>query len=81
MASSCKDIWPKFLEILMKLLIITKNLKILIIFVKLPKEDATLNSAGRVFHSLDPRKEKHFCPFTGYFFGNVKSVSVFRRLQ
>ena len=42
---------------------------------------AVLDSAGRLFHSLAPRKEKHFCPFAEFFFGNLKSVSVFRRLR
>ena len=32
--------------------------------------------AGR----LAPRYEKHFCPFADFFFDNLKSVSVFRRL-
>ena len=50
-------------------------------FLKLPKEDAVLDSAGRLFHSLAPRKEKHFCPFADLFFGNPKSVSVFRRMR
>ena len=44
-------------------------------------EDAVLDSAGRLFHSLTPRKEKHFCPFAEFFFGNLKSVSVFQRLR
>ena len=33
-----------------------------------------------LFHILAPRYEKHFCPFADFFFGNLKSVSVFRRL-
>ena len=50
-------------------------------FLKLSKEDAVFDSAGRLFHILAPRKEKHFCPLADLFFGNVKSVSVFRRLR
>ena len=50
-------------------------------FLKPFREDAVLDSAGRLFHSLAPRKEKHFCPFAEFFFGNLKSVSVFRRLR
>ena len=40
-----------------------------------------LDSAGGLFHSLAPRKEKHFCLFAEFFFGNLKSGSVFRRLR
>ena len=43
-------------------------------------EDAVFDSAGRLFHILAPRYEKHFCPFADFFFGNLKSVSVFQRL-
>ena len=50
-------------------------------FLKPLREDAVLDSAGRLFHSLAPRKEKHFCPFGDLFFGNLISVSVFRRLR
>ena len=39
-----------------------------------------LDSAGRLFQSLAPRKEKHLCPFAEFFFINLKSVAVFRRL-
>ena len=46
-----------------------------------PREDAVLDSAGRLFHSLASWKEKHFCPFADLFFGNLKSVSVFRMLR
>ena len=52
-----------------------------IIFLKLFREDAVFDSAGRLFHILAPRKEKHFCPLADLFFGNLKSVSVFRRLR
>ena len=45
-------------------------------FLKLPRKDAVLDSAGRLFHSLAPREEKHFCPFADLFFGNLKSVSL-----
>ena len=38
------------------------------------------DSGGRLFHILAPRYEKHFCPFADFFFGNRKSVWVFRRL-
>ena len=50
-------------------------------FLKLFREDAVFDSAGRLFHILAPRKEKHFCPLADLFFGNLKSVSVFRRLR
>ena len=50
-------------------------------FLKPFREDAVLDSIGRLFHSLAPPKEKHFCPFAEFFFGNLKSVSVFRRLR
>ena len=50
-------------------------------FLKLPREDAVLDSAGRLFHNLAPRKEKHFCLFADLFFGDLKSVSVFQRLR
>ena len=50
-------------------------------FLKPPREDAVLDSAGRPFHSVAPWKEKHFCPLADLFFGNLKSVSVFRRLR
>ena len=30
---------------------------------------------------LAPLYEKHFCPFADFVFGNLKSVSVFRRLR
>ena len=32
-------------------------------------------SAGRLFQSLAPRKEKHFCPFADVFFGSLKSMA------
>ena len=44
-------------------------------------EDTVLDSDGRPFQSPAPRKEKHFCPFAEFFFGNRKSVSVLRRLR
>ena len=44
-------------------------------------EDACLVSAGRLFQSLAPRKEKHFCPLADVFIGSLKSVAVFRRLR
>ena len=44
-------------------------------FLKLFREDAVFDSAGRLFHILAPRKEKHFCPLADLFFGNLKSVS------
>ena len=50
-------------------------------FLKLFREDAVFDSAGRLFHILAPRKEKHFCPLADLFFGNLKSVSVFWRLR
>ena len=53
----------------------------LIDFLKPFKEDNVLDSAGRLFQSLAPRKEKRFCPIAEFFFGNLKSVSVFRRLR
>ena len=49
--------------------------------LKIYIEDACLVSAGRLFQSLAPRKEKHFCPFADVFFGSLKSVAVFRRLR
>ena len=52
-----------------------ENVQPCIDFLKTPREDASLDSAGRLFHSLAPRKEKHFCPFADLFFGNLKSVS------
>ena len=39
------------------------------------------DTAGRLFHSLAPHKEKHLCPFADLFFGNLKSLAVFRRLR
>ena len=53
----------------------------LIELLKLVREDAFFDSAGRLFQSLAPRKEKHFCPLADFFFGNLKSVSVLRRLR
>ena len=53
----------------------------LIDFLKPFREDDALDSAGRLFRNLAPRKEKDVCPFAEFFFGNLKSVSVFRRLQ
>ena len=50
-------------------------------FLKPPREDAFLDSAERLFHNLATQKEKHFCPFADLSFGNLKSVSVFRRLR
>ena len=50
-------------------------------FLKSLREDAVLDSVGWLFHSLAPRKEKHFCPVADLFFGNLKSISVFRRLR
>ena len=44
-------------------------------FLKPFREDAVLDSAGRLFHSLAPRKEKHFCPFAEVFFGNLNKVA------
>ena len=58
-----------------------RNVQPCIDFLKPPREDAVLDSAGRLFHNLAPRKEKHVCPFADLFFGNLKSVSVFRRLR
>ena len=58
-----------------------ENVQPCIDVLKPPREDAFLDSAGRLFHNLAPRKEKHFCPFADLFFGNLKSVSVFRRLR
>ena len=58
-----------------------RKIQLFIDFLKPFREDAVLDSAGRLFHSLAPRKEKHFCPFAEFFFGNLKSVSVFRRLR
>ena len=49
--------------------------------LKLLIEDTCLVSAGRLFQSLAPRKEKHFCPFADVFIGSVKSVAVFRWLR
>ena len=40
----------------------------LIDFLKPFREDTVLDSAGRLFQSLAPRKEKHFCRFAGFFF-------------
>ena len=57
-----------------------ENVQPCIDFLKPPREDAFLDSAGRLFHNLAPRKEKHFCPFADLFCGNLKSVSAFRRL-
>ena len=48
--------------------------------LKPSRKDAVFDSAGRLFHVLAPRYEKHFCPFADFFTGNLKSVSVFRRL-
>ena len=42
---------------------IKENVQPCIDFLKPPREDVVLDSAGRLFHSLAPRKEKHFCPF------------------
>ena len=49
-------------------------------FLKLLRGVAFFDSAGRPFHSLAPRKEKHFCSFAAFFIGNLKSVSALRRL-
>ena len=58
-----------------------ENIQHCIEFLKPRREDAFLDSARRLFHNLAPRKEKYFCPFAELFFGNLKSVSVFRRLR
>ena len=56
-----------------------ENVQPCIDFLKPSREDAFLDSTGKLFHNLAPRKEKHFCPFTDLC--NLKSVSVFRRLR
>ena len=35
------------------------------------------NSVERPFQDLAPLKEKHFCPLLEFFFGNLRSVTVF----
>ena len=49
--------------------------------LKTVMEDACLVSVGRLFHSFALRNEKNFCQYAGVFFGNLKSVAVFRRLR
>ena len=60
---------------------IKENVQPCIDFLKPPRENAVLDSAGRLSHSLASQKEKHFCPLADLFFGNLRSVSVFGRLQ
>ena len=47
--------------------------------LNLLREDASLLSAERPFQDLAPLNEKHFCPFFEFFFGNLRSVTVFLR--
>ena len=35
-------------------------------FLKPFREDVVLDSAGRLFQSFAPPKEKHFCPFADF---------------
>ena len=49
-----------------------------LIFLKPPREDAFLDSAGRLFHNLAPRKEKHFCPLILFVHGLAIDLSMDR---
>ena len=49
-----------------------ENVQPCIDFLKPPREDAFLDSAGRLFHTLAPRKEKHLCLSADLFSGNLK---------
>ena len=49
-------------------------------FLKLYREVAYFDSAGRLFHSLAPLYGKHFWPLDDLFIGNLKSVPAFRSL-
>ena len=46
-------------------------------FLKLPREDAVLDSARRLFHSLAPRKEKYFCPFAAFILPLILNLFYF----
>ena len=43
-------------------------------------EDACSACLGKLFQTLAPLYEKHFCPFDAFFFGICTSESVFLRL-
>ena len=47
----------------------------------MPKDDASLTSAGRLFHNFTPRYEKPLCPFKDVFLGILRSVDVLRRVR
>ena len=44
------------------------------------REDACLQLAERLFQSFTPLNEKHFLPFSGSLFVNLRSVDVLRSL-
>ena len=46
-------------------------------FLKLARDEVSFPSAERSFQALASLKEKHFWPAFEFFFGSLKSVSVF----
>ncbi len=46
---------------------------------KVIKRGCLFDTAERLFHNLEPLKEKHCYPFLVVFFGSLKSVLVFSR--